>query len=249
MIPPDKARETLHEVISVAEKTGVSLQISHLAANVYGEGNIAMAAEMIEGSSADIACDMYPYNVWATDISSAVFDDGFSKFNFDEKDIEILTGEHAGKYCTPGLFAELRAKGDRALCACHNAMPEEDIKAAFRLPYCMLGSDSQLSLSSDGVYTGHPRSSSAVIRFLCDYVRDGGLPLTDGIAKLTYLPAKKLGFVKKGRIQVGADADMVLFRLDELRVNADFGPGVCALPPSGIVRVFHRGRTLYPAQL
>ena len=235
---PEKAIETVREVIDAAEQTGVSLQISHLAANVYGGDNIARVAEMIEASPADIACDMYPYNVWATDIASAVFDDGFEQFNFDVTDVEILTGEYAGQYCTQALFEKMRANKENALCACHNAMPPEDIEACYLLPYCMLGSDSQLCRDESGVYMGHPRSSSAAIKFLCDYVQTGKMSLRDGLAKLTCLPAKKLGFAKKGRLQVGMDADLVLFKPEALKVNATFGPNVCQTPPSGICRVF-----------
>ena len=236
---PEKALETVKEVIDIAEKTGVSLQISHLAANVYGGDNMARVDEMIRASSADIACDMYPYNVWATDVASAVFDEGFDNFNFNAEDVEILTGPYAGQYCTAELFRKLREEKANALVACHNAMPAEDVRAAYRLPYVMLGSDSQLCRTSEGVYMGHPRSSSAAIKFLCDYVKnDPVLSLHEGLAKLTCLPAKKLGMAKKGRLQVGMDADLVLFSYNELQVNAAFGPDVCQVPPSGIRRVF-----------
>ena len=58
----------------------------------------------LKNSKANISADAYPYNVWATSIKSAVFDDGFDNFNFDVTDLEILTGEMAGQYCTEKIF-------------------------------------------------------------------------------------------------------------------------------------------------
>ena len=51
--------------------------------------------------------------------------------------------------------------------------------------------------------------------------------MNDAIAKASYLPAKRLesfapAFKKKGRIQEGADADILIFNLDDLKVNASY---------------------------
>ena len=48
------------------------------------------------------------------------------------------------------------------------------------------------------------------------------MPLIEGLRRITLLPAQWLAlasedFSRKGRIQVGADADIVIFDADEMR--------------------------------
>ena len=63
----------------------------------------------------------------------------------------------------------------------------------------------------------HPRSAGTFTRFLAQYVRDRKLiSWPDAIAKTSYLPAKLLEetapqMKKKGRLQVGMDADITVF--------------------------------------
>ena len=63
----------------------------------------------------------------------------------------------------------------------------------------------------------HPRGAGTFARILGHYVRDRGvLPLMDALRKMTLLPAQRLEGVtpqmaRKGRVQVGADADLTLF--------------------------------------
>lgn len=243
---PSKALETVKEVLEIAEETGVSLQISHFAANVYGCGNVEAADRLIQQSKARVSCDVYPYNAWATSIKSSVFDEGFRNFNFGVEDLEIVTGKYYGRYCTQELFDEIRSgDGEDAMVVCHNAMPPEDVDKAYCLPYAMMGSDSELMKLPQGIYLGHPRSSSAAVKFLSEYVRDRKLmDLMTGLAKLTVMPAEKLGLSNKGRLKPGADADLVLFDYEGLKVNAEFGVNVCALAPDGIEAVVVGGKRI-----
>ncbi|MDR1047773.1 MAG: amidohydrolase family protein, partial [Treponema sp.] len=102
---PTIALEGVEEVLAAAKITGAALQISHLASNVYGkntagENNIKKAALLIDEArkgGADIYVDVYPYNVWATSIQSAVFDQGVDEFNFGIEDLELISGEMAGR--------------------------------------------------------------------------------------------------------------------------------------------------------
>jgi N-acyl-D-glutamate deacylase len=63
----------------------------------------------------------------------------------------------------------------------------------------------------------HPRSAGTFTRFLLQYVHERkiiGWP--DAIAKASYLPAKRLEETaprtkKKGRLQVGMDAEIIIF--------------------------------------
>ncbi|MDR1412654.1 MAG: amidohydrolase family protein [Actinomycetes bacterium] len=72
--------------------------------------------------------------------------------------------------------------------------------------------------------------------------RSGGLSLVEGLRRVSYLPAKALGLFNKGRLQVGADADLVAFDLEQVRPVADFSHrGNPVAPPEGVRAVFVNG--------
>ena len=74
-------------------------------------------------------------------------------------------------------------------------------------------------LGSDGIMNygqGHPRAAGSFLRLLAKFVRPGKLSLYDAIDRMTAMPAEKLGLTKKGRLNVGADADVVVFDLDKV---------------------------------
>ncbi len=50
-------------------------------------------------------------------------------------------------------------------------------------------------------------------------------------------------FRTKGRVQVGADADIVVFNPDTVTDNSTYEPGMGALPSTGIPYVLVNGRT------
>jgi len=64
---------------------------------------------------------------------------------------------------------------------------------------------------------GHPRSVGTFSRFLGRFVRDLGIvDWMEGIRKITLLPAQRLEnaiptMARKGRLQVGMDADVTVF--------------------------------------
>jgi len=74
----------------------------------------------------------------------------------------------------------------------------------------------------------HGQSAGTFSRFLGRYVRDQEiLSLMAGLAKVTLMPAERLEFFapqmkRKGRIQVGRDADITVFGADDIIDTADF---------------------------
>ena len=74
----------------------------------------------------------------------------------------------------------------------------------------------------------HPRSAGTFTRFLRDYVRERKtIDLREGLRKMTLIPAQILEqsvpqMKLKGRLQVGKDADVVVFDLATVRDRATY---------------------------
>ena len=114
-------------------------------------------------------------------------------------------------------------------------MQEKDIRLAFRHPHVMVASD---GLVNNG--QGHPRAAGTFPRFLAEFCRKGDLSLSEAVKKITCQSADRLGLTRKGRLSVGADADITVFDLETIRDCATFAQP--ALPPEGIEYVFIGGK-------
>jgi N-acyl-D-amino-acid deacylase len=93
-------------------------------------------------------------------------------------------------------------------------MNEDNVKKQMKLPYMSFGSDAG-SMAPEGVFlksSTHPRSYGNFARLLGKYVRDEKvIPMQEAIYKLTTLPATNLKIKKRGALQVGHFADVVVF--------------------------------------
>jgi N-acyl-D-glutamate deacylase len=128
---------------------------------------------------------------------------------------------------------ELRARNPSAVVVAHfYELPRDQklLDMAVLFPGGIIASDAMPWISSktgremdpnawpipDDAFS-HPRSAGTFTRFLAQYVRDRKLmSWSDAIAKTSYLPAKLLEdtapqMKKKGRLQVGMDADVIVF--------------------------------------
>jgi len=91
-------------------------------------------------------------------------------------------------------------------------MTEEIVEAAMKSPLTMIASDGILERGK-----GHPRTAGTYSRVLGNYVRDkGALTLIEALTKMTLMPAQRLerrvpSMKNKGRIRIGADADLTIF--------------------------------------
>ena len=113
---------------------------------------------------------------------------------------------------------------------------EADVRDILRAPFSGVISDA--TYPSGGRV--HPRVYGAFARLIETYVvREHVLTLEQAVHKVTGQAAERFSLSGKGRIEVGADADLLLFSPERIRENGTYQrPGVLA---SGFDEVFVRG--------
>lgn len=201
--------DAVDEVLRVARETGVSLHVDHIpsmATHVMPEAIAKIEAARSEGL--DVTGCFYPYTFWGTYLGSARFaGDWQSRFRITFSDLQLAG---SNERLTADSFKKYQAQNKLVVAY---AIPQDDVIAAVKAPWSMVGSDAIPESSNNN----HPRGSGCFSRLLGPYVRDlGVISLMDALAKCTILPAKRLDarvpmLGRKGRMQMGADADITLF--------------------------------------
>jgi N-acyl-D-aspartate/D-glutamate deacylase len=208
--PPGTNFQAVQEVIDVARATGVRAHILHINSTggtfTMDESLQMIAAAREEGL--EITADTYPYNFWATTLASERFAPGWEeRFRIDYDDL-VIPG--TGERLTEETFEIHQANNDLAAAL---AIPAEDVRTALESPFVMVGSDAILEPGDNN----HPRGAGTFARLLGKYVRqEQVIPLMEGLRKITIQPADLLddqipSLQSKGRLQVGADADVTIF--------------------------------------
>ena len=104
-------------------------------------------------------------------------------------------------------------------------MSEENVRKKIRLPWMTFGSDAS-SQAPEGVFlesNPHPRAYGNVARLLGKYVRDEEvISLEEAIRRLTSLPASHLKLERRGSLEPGFLADVVIFDPDTIQDHATF---------------------------
>src|SRR5688572_8901218 len=230
------AVDSIQEVLADAAGSGASLHIVHLASTALRETDVCL--EMIAGAKRrglDITTEAYPYTAGMTDLSSAIFAEGWEKRmgGISFGDLQwALTGERL----TAESFARYRKQG--GMVAIHS-IPEDVVRTAMSSPLVMVASD---GIMQEG--KGHPRAAGTYARVLGRYVREQkAMTLMDALRKITVMPADRLGLKSKGRLALGADADITVF--DPARVidratfdkPAQYSEGIPYVVVNGVVVV------------
>jgi len=217
-LDPGSSIESVSEVIGASAITGAPLHIVHLNSSCLRE--VFECLSMVAGARArglDVTTEAYPYIAGMTFINSALFNAGWQ-----EKEGGISYGDlvlpDTGEHLTKERFEELHnSSTPRTVLIFSNS--QQVIDKVIPHPLVMIASDG---------FQGHPRNAGTYSRVLAQYVREKGtITLMDALRKMSLMPAEMLerstpAARQKGRIQVGADADIVVFDAATISDRATF---------------------------
>lgn len=224
------------EVIANALATGASLHIVHM--NSSADEMARLTLEMIRGARArgiDVTTESYPYTAGSTRIESALFDPWEGR---SDEEYGVLQWSGTPERLNAGSFRRYREQGGWVVIHGRSEETNEWIVA-----------QPDVIVASDGIpylYQAiHPRGAGTYSRVLGYYVRErGALSLMDALAKMTILPAQRVeGFApvmaRKGRVQVDADADIVIFDPATIIDHATYADP--AAPSEGVMHLLVEG--------
>ena len=205
-IEPGSSIESVSEVIGAAAITGAALQIVHINSSCMKDGLECVA--LVAGARArglDITTEAYPYIAGMTSINSALFNPGWrEKLGVD---YDALMLPDTGERLTKARFEALHASPEfQTVIMFGNT--QEMVDRVIAEPLVMI--------ASDGL-DGHPRNAGTYTRILARHVREqGNLTLMDALRKMSLMPAQRLekstpAARRLGRLQEGADADVIVF--------------------------------------
>jgi hypothetical protein len=206
-VDPGSAIEAVSEVIAAAAISGAPLHIVHINSTCLRDAPQCLS--MIEGARArglDVTTEAYPYIAGMTFINSAVFNPGWQEKQGGISYSDLVlpnTGEHLNKE----RFDQLHnSTTPQTVLIFSNS--QEVLDKVIPHPLVMI--------ASDGL-EGHPRNAGTFSRVLAQYVRGKGtITLMEALRKMSLMPAEMLerstpAARQKGRLQEGADADIVVF--------------------------------------
>jgi N-acyl-D-aspartate/D-glutamate deacylase len=205
-LEPGSSVESISEVIGAAAISGASLHIVHVNSSCLKDALECLA--MIAGARAhglDVTAEAYPYTAGMTYINSALFNPGWQEKLGIGYDGLVLP--ETGERLTRERFDALHSSAAPQLVLIYSNT-DEIVDAVIAEPLVMIASDGA---------PGHPRNAGTYARILARYVRDrGSVTLMDAIRKMSLMPAQRMERAtpaarRKGRLQEGADADMVVF--------------------------------------
>ncbi|PYU88318.1 MAG: D-glutamate deacylase [Acidobacteria bacterium] len=207
---PGSSIESVGEVIAASAVSGASLHIVHI--NSSGLKDAPECLRLVEGARArglDVTTEAYPYIAGMTAVNSAIFDPGWQdRIGVSYQDLQLV---ETGERLTKDRFEQLHGMTEPKLVLIFQNT-DEMVDSVIAHPLVMIASDGHIQNGK-----GHPRGAGTYARILSRHVRSQQrLTMMDALRKMSLMPAQRLERAtaaarKKGRLQEGADADIVVF--------------------------------------
>src|SRR5256886_1990278 len=198
----------LEEALALAAETHAPLHVVHI--NSAGLAETPVMLEMISDARAhgrDVTTEAYPYDAGMTEIQSATIQDVYK--NAPDGRLAELEWPRTGERLNRESFERYSRIGGPVVV---HTNTEQMVGLAITSPLTIMASDAYWQSG-----TGHPRTTGTFSKVLGRYVREAhSLSLMDAIRKMTLMPAQRLearvpAMRQKGRLRVGADADITIF--------------------------------------
>jgi len=238
---PDSAAENIGKIISFSAATGSQAHVCHLNSSSLKDIETTSAMiRSVQEQGLPITVEAYTYGASSTTIGSALF----SEKSMERKSIEFSQIELNGVPLDEQTFTETRANNPGAIIVFRFLdMPADaailDRSVLFpggaiasdAMPWVYKQSgepvdDAQWPLADRAF--AHPRSAGTYTRLLSQWVRErNALSLSEAIRKSSLIPAQILEqsvpqMTRKGRIQEGMDADIIVFDAETVQDKATF---------------------------
>ena len=203
----------LLEVIELAKQTGAPVHICHLQHSAMkGTSEFLKHIRQARADGVDITTEVLPFNAGSTTISAAVFyRDWQAIFDISYEDVEWAA---TGMRFTKETWHEYQEKHPEG-SVIHHYVDEAWTHEVIAADDVIIITDGLPAISEEiGV---PPQGIGSFSRILGRYTRDKqALSLMSALKKMTLMPAQRLEkiapvFTRKGRLQVGADADITVF--------------------------------------
>ncbi|HEV8400791.1 MAG TPA: amidohydrolase family protein [Gemmatimonadales bacterium] len=226
----------LRAALALAGETGAPLHVVHI--NSSGQAETRALLDAVREARAHglaVSTEAYPYDAGMTEIQSSVIQDVYK--NAPDERLAELEWPRTGERLNRESFDRYTKTGGPLVI---HTNTEEMVAVAITSPLTIIASDAYWQ---DG--TGHPRTTGTFARVLGRYVREThGLSLMDAIRKMTLWPAQRLearvpSMKQKGRLLVGADADITIFDAATVLDRSTYREP--SLPPVGIQHVIVNG--------
>jgi hypothetical protein len=255
-VPPESGLLGTSEALAALAAHRGALIVQHMTAQCLGLSSACQ--QMIDDAylkGHQVIAEVYAYTFGST-VAAAPYLQG-GKYQRDMgRDFGDIVDLATMKPQTKESFEKLVKETPTAPITFENAT-KDDLYKALAHPTSIIASDAFVYLGKkDGVLkedfdtpfdsvNGHPRGAGTRGRILRLVREEDLMPLNLAIAKMTYMPAKFLQdngiaqMAKKGRLQVGMDADITIFDPETVKDNST--PQYGARPTTGIPYVLVNG--------
>ena len=245
MLEPKSSFQSIVEQVGISASTGAHMHICHV--NSTSNRDLKAATELIKEAQEKgvrLTVEAYPYGAFSTAIGAEFMrgEDWLARFG----GTDYGAVEMNGKSLTKQKILELQEAAPGSLINFHFLREDENeddqalLDLAVLFPGGSIASDGMPWSMPDGSFVvgetwplpkeafAHPRSAGCFSRFISRWARERkAIPLPEALAKCSLYPTKVLEnavpqIKKKGRIQVGCDADILVFDFESIQDKADF---------------------------